>query len=183
MTAGTFGADFNLSEEVMLYSHDFELAANLGNLVQRILSLTVKLSEGRVPSEPAEEFFSLSDLSHNVTKAFDEYKINTGIELVFSTLRNTNKYLTDKAPWSSGTPEEKKKVIRTVLEAVYICGHFCSPVIPSTMNQLFKAIGKPMTSIDKLTWSNLIPGSQVTTTEKVLFERIQPNRFDKKNAN
>jgi len=101
---------------------------------------------------------------------------------LFSTLRNTNKYLTDKAPWSSGTLEEKKKVIRTVLEALYICGHFCAPVIPSTMNQFFKAIGTPMTTIDKLTWSNLIPGSQITTTEKVLFERIQPNRFDKKNT-
>jgi len=54
MTAGTFGADFNLSEEAMIYAHDFELGANLGNLVQRVLTLTVKLSEGRVPSEPAE---------------------------------------------------------------------------------------------------------------------------------
>jgi len=180
MSAGTFGADFNLSEEAMISTHDFELAANLGNLVQRALTLAVKYADGKVPSEQAEEFFSVSELTHNVTAAFDEFRINTGIELVFTTIKTTNKYLTDKAPWNTGSSEEKKGVVRTVLEALYICAHFCTPLLPTAMNHFFQAIGTPMTTFDKLNWANLVPGTQVHTTENVLFERIQLTRHDKK---
>jgi len=186
MSSATFGSDFNFSEDAMIRTNDYELAANLGNLVHRALSLTVKVFNSQVPLEDSEELYSIRELKTSVALEYDNFRIQSAIEIILTVLNITNKYLTDKAPWQiSGEDATKQKavILRSVLESLFICAHFCAPVIPNSMEKFFKAIGTPMTTLDKLnSWGNLKPGTQIYPMEQVLFERIQLSKFDQKQA-
>jgi methionyl-tRNA synthetase len=52
-------------------------------------------------------------------------------------VRQTNKYLTDAAPWKAHSDLEieltlrRPRVIRTILEALYVMAHLFLPFIPS----------------------------------------------------
>jgi len=167
----------------MINTHDFELAAAIGNLVQRCLTFVTKEFDGVIPNESYEEIFSVSELKAEVDAEFQKYRLQSAIERAFSRVKATNKYLTDEAPWLQKGDENKSKrakTVRTVLESIYICGHFFYPIIPTAMQQMYAALNTPMTTLDNLKgWGNLKPGTAIKPTTEVLFQRVQDPRWIK----
>lgn len=185
LSEGVFGSDFNFSEQALIRSNDFELAAALGNLVHRALSFS-KETDRKVPSEPCEEIFSVAELKQKIQAELDHFHLQNALFHAFTAVKLTNKFLTSEAPWNLKGPDvgpKRASILRTALEALYICGHFCAPFIPTSMELLFKALNTPMTTLDKLNgWGNLKPGTPIDQTKDVLFKRIQPTRNDQKES-
>jgi methionyl-tRNA synthetase len=187
MRDGVFGGDLSFNEESLISRHDAELQGTLGNLVRRALTLC-KYSDMTIPDvEPygEDEMFSLTTLKTKVEDHFNNFQIHSAIEVIFEQLRHVNDWLAKREPWKmkSDQLEEQKKIVRTVLEATYILGHFLSPVIPNSINAVFKDLNHPLVTLPEITgWHNLKPGTPVTVGE-LLFPRIGENRFEKHKAN
>jgi len=96
-----------------------------------------------------------------------------------------NKWLTDQAPWhlkGDETLAQRRSIVRTLLESLYILAHFVLPLMPDATNELFARLGTKPTNIPQLIkvgWSGLAVESAVTAGNP-LFPRIGENRFEKK---
>lgn len=177
MKTGIFGADFPHSNERLAQCNDSELQANVGNLVNRILKLTEKYCNRRIPEGTTENLIDLPTLTKNVTTAFDTYRIQDGIDFVVKELRLINVWLALKEPWKEGN--EKVNTIRTVLESLYIIGHFLLPIVPHSMTTMFESLNHSPVLLSELQSSNLITGKVITICEP-LFPRFLENSVTRK---
>lgn len=96
----TFGADFAFSEQHLQDRHDSELAANLGNLARRTLSLAGKYCDGKGPAAPATVLFDCDEVGREVEKEVGEFQIQKAIAYVFGKLADVNKWVTEQEPWN-----------------------------------------------------------------------------------
>ena len=172
----SFGQDFSFSESSLIARHNNELAATFGNLVSRVLNLTEKYSQGRIPDAESIPIFDLVALVKQIDRCFNTQEIEKVLQEVFSKLTLLNKWLTEQAPWSSRqedrTEEQRQRMIRTLLEGVYILAHFLEPFIPTAIAELFSRLGRKSTTIPLLSWSNLEAGGAIVVGES-LFPRIR----------
>lgn len=129
----------------------------------------VSLPEGPVP-------FAVSPLVEEVDNLFENFCIQEPIELIIGAAHDTNKYLTDHAPWAmKNNPQGRQRVVRAVLEAVYVLGHMLKAILPNTTERIFEKLNTPAkSSISTLSdrFDNLTPGTKVTVGE-ILFSKLQ----------
>lgn len=102
------------------------------------------------------------------------FSLSTAAELAICAIRDTNKFLTDQAPWHMKEELPKKECVRATLEAVYVAAHFLSPFIPNTALHIFCKLGTNPKPIWKLSegFDNLVPGTTVDVGE-ILFEKVE----------
>jgi methionyl-tRNA synthetase len=180
---GSFGLDINFNEASLIKRHDSELVANIGNMVQRCFKLCHIHTDDLVPIQPAMELFNIITLQEKVHTSLNNFKLQVVIEDIFSEFRNTNAWLTEKAPWKlkgDEHKEERNQIIRTLLESLVIFAHFLHPVLPTTAQIILDRLGYPLRHISTLNWKNLKPGNRVRTCGEYLFPRIGKTRHAKK---
>lgn len=103
----SFGSDGRFSPELFVERINLDLANNLGNLVNRTLTMINKYFEGIIPSHNQ----NMSDLDKNLrdllVKTVDEYealmddlKITESLAKVMELLGAANKYIEESEPWN-----------------------------------------------------------------------------------
>ena len=181
--ATNIGSDLNVSELDMITFHDHQLVAKFSNLVNRCLVLITKLNENMIPNDNIIELFSLDNLKLEIHNKLDTFKLKDILHIIFSHLDIVNKYLTESQPWLK--KNDYLSVLGTILEAIYILGHFLFPFIPGTINKLFGFLGVNMCdNIDNLTWNNLKSGYKLndyTILFKQIKTRIEITEIEKQN--
>lgn len=173
---GIFGTDFSYSCNRLIECHDFELQATIGNLVNRIFTLTVKYCDSRVPIGETENIIDLLQLTNIIENAIDNLRIQDAVEIAMNHMKLINNWLSLKKPWLKDN--EKANTIRTVLESLYIVGHFLLPIIPISMTIMFDSLGHNPTNIFGLKQINLIPGTKIVCCQQ-LFPRIMENSYNR----
>lgn len=145
MTTTQFGRDGNYSDEDFKAKVNSDLANNMGNLLNRSLSMLCKYFDGEIK----EEFIS-SDLKNStidakskLEKAFDEYKISEAAETIMNLVDETNKYVNDKAPW--GLAKEEKwdecgQVIYNTLETMRNTAVMIYPFCPNIAQDIWEQL-------------------------------------------
>eukprot|EP00920_Eleutheroschizon_duboscqi_P000687 GHVT01001854.1.p1 GENE.GHVT01001854.1~~GHVT01001854.1.p1 ORF type:complete len:943 (+),score=104.64 GHVT01001854.1:5575-8403(+) len=173
-----YGADLRFDVDNVIDLHNSELADVLGNLAHRATSLCAKFCDGKVPAISAPEGappFDVELLAEEVKQALHKFQLQEISEAVIAACKETNKYLTEWAPWSLSDFTLRQKVVRAVLEAVYVLAHFLDPIIPNAAGQLFHKLRTERTTVPKLSvwYDNLLPGTQVEIGD-ILFEKKKP---------
>mmetsp|Transcript_28568 Transcript_28568/g.44685 ORF Transcript_28568/g.44685 Transcript_28568/m.44685 type:complete len:531 (-) Transcript_28568:1188-2780(-) len=183
--ASPFGGDIPYSEESLATMHNAELADSLGNLMHRASNITKKYCEGKVPDLKASPSFDVLRLTVETATAFDTNNLQDAVMIILQAIKDTNKFLTEKAPWHIKADEAKgispddaarmqKEVCRSVLEAMYIVAHFLSPFIPDGAAKIFEKLGTKSVSIAKLSpnFDNLKPGTEIKVGD-ILYAKIE----------
>ena len=189
-SSATYGTDLNFSEPALIQMHNSELADVLGNLVHRALNLSHKYCGGVVPDVAHDsEFdspFDLNILKEDVVALSNACSIHLIAFKAMEAVRNTNKFLTEAEPWKMKGANEARRVavVRTTLEAIYVCAHFLGPIIPMAAQKIFNKLGtKPITLMElKADLYNLTPGTPLTVGD-ILFTKIEmpgENKDDEK---
>ncbi len=171
--------------------HDKELADNLGNFVNRVITLTHKYFGGQVPELKIDLQDKLADVTALVQRFSEEldafsFKAASQTFLEISTYGNT--YLQDVSPWNIYKENPDSPVIR---ECMFICLQIVGllslaahPFIPFTSPRFRKLIGLP--EVQNGDWAELLhklenglaivpAGHQVGEVE-VLFPKINDRR-------
>ena len=90
-------------------------------------------------------------LVRETCQAFEATALHRAAQLAELAVRQTNKYLTDAAPWKAHSDLEielrRPRVIRTILEALYVMAHLFLPFIPSGATRLLAALGHAKPSV------------------------------------
>mmetsp|Transcript_1624 Transcript_1624/g.4109 ORF Transcript_1624/g.4109 Transcript_1624/m.4109 type:complete len:683 (-) Transcript_1624:126-2174(-) len=175
-----FGDDVRFSEDSLRLMHNAELCDNLGNLVNRAVSL----SGGSVPASNAAVSlpFDLKELKVQVKEAFDTYRLSDAADLTIRAAAATNKWIADYAPWKMKAEDQQAQrsgCIRKLLEAVYVLAHFFAPFIPIAAEAIFAKVGQAARPIPELSdaFDNLVEGKEVKATS-LLFNQLEVKKVD-----
>ena len=144
-----------------------ELVAILGNFVNRVVVLTHKYFNGKIPDGNLD---SLPDFSIKITEALDQFNQRQGLEAFMEIARYGNKYLQDTAPWKlikDNTNQQKvADCILTCLHIVNEIGMYGKIFLPNTSQKIQKILNLKSYE-DKITHGHTIGESEL------LFEKIE----------
>jgi methionyl-tRNA synthetase len=151
MTTTSFGRDGNYSDEDFKNKVNADLANNLGNLLNRTLSMLVKYFDGEIKPKfiTAKENNELAGLAEKTTnivqEKFDNYAISDAAEAIISLVDCTNKYVNEKAPW--GLAKEEKitecgQVLYNVLETLRHVNVMIYPFTPNIAEDMWEQLGQ-----------------------------------------
>ncbi len=147
-----FGADGDFSEKSLLLRYNAELANNLGNLLQRTVTLVTKNFGGQLPTSPSPTHL-LSDLvplTTRITAAYDTLAFDDVLETAFSLMLRTNKYIDEQAPWKM-TADQKEQLATVLLECFSVLKALCVflfPFMPGKMNEMWEKLGEKTTLVE-----------------------------------
>lgn len=174
----TDDGDFTLDRFVDLYNSD--LANNLGNLVNRVFSMTERYLGGIVPRKSSDgEHFSekYSVMWEKYHDAVSEFNLKKAIEEVMLHVDDANKYIEDEKPWVVAKEDEEKlkDILYNLLEMLRHIANALYPFIPEASEKILKGLGQEILSKEFgniQLWGTLKDGIKL---EKVgqLFPRIE----------
>ena len=178
-----FGNDGNFSEEALISRTNTDLANNLGNLVNRTISMSHKYFSGIVTNPKVEEeidkdlITSVTALKAIVDKRMNELKVNEAIEEIMEVLRKCNKYIDDTTPWTLAKDETKTERLQTVLynllESIRICTILLTPFVPSTTSKILKQLNTKETSYKSIAKFGALELDLKLNNPEILFARIE----------
>jgi methionyl-tRNA synthetase len=146
-----FGRDGDYNEERFINIVNADLANDLGNLLNRTLKMIDKYCGGCVPDvNPADLDASYSlkisgeSLSDEVDRAYQALEFHTACQNTLSLVRDCNKFIDDRAPWTlfkQGEQVQVERVLYAILESVRLAAYLLSPIIPTLSTAIYTQIG------------------------------------------
>ena len=180
----TFGLDASFSEVGLAERINSDLANDLGNLLNRVLTMIGKYQDGVVTApgdlEPIDEDLKSAfvSLPENVTKQFDNLQFDRAVESVLEAVRKVNKYIADTEPFKLAKDESQAERLSTILytcvEALRCASILLDPIIPTKAQELRKQLGLETLYYDLGTaakWGDTPAGTQTQPGEP-LFPRV-----------
>lgn len=177
-----FASDGYYSKDLLIDAINSDLVNNLGNLVNRTISMAHKYFDGLVvnPNEDEEIDKELKkvvlNLNNSVTTKMDELKVGDAIELIFDALKRANKYIDETTPWLLAKDKSKQDRLRTVLynllETIRICAVYLQAFIPETAEKIFAQLNTKQTSFESSKEFGLLEQNIKLNDPIHLFDRI-----------
>lgn len=146
LAATPFDNDGDFSIEDFLPKVNAELANNLGNLVNRTLTLIDKNCGGTVPDRNPEHVIrsQANEIHVVVEKHMLQLEFAKALDAIFALLDQANKYLNDEAPWKlfkEGKTSEGEEVLFTCLEVIRRASMNIYPFTPKLAQDIWYQLG------------------------------------------
>lgn len=178
-----FGLDGNFSYNAMIHRINSDLGNDLGNLLQRTLTMIEKYFQGVMPAVPCadDELRKASqDTRDRVNREMDELQFSRALEVIWEFIGRANKFIEDRKPWvlakTSTARPQLAAVIGTLARAIKDISVFIYPFMPKTAAEIQRQLGiiednRPLC----LEFHQGIKEGTVSRKGKPLFPRIEPS--------
>jgi len=182
------GLDGEYSDEAFHRRYTSDLANDLGNLLNRVLTVAEKYSEGKVPnpSEMKEEDKALLEKTEETAKRVEEemekFNPSSALGSIWEVIQDANRYIDQQAPWNLTSDKERlNTVIYTLLEALRRISILLYAFIPDSAVKIQEQLGyqDPQFSWD-LIKDVKIPVGQKLNKGKILFPRVERKEKEEK---
>lgn len=178
-----FENDGVLNWDIATERNNSELANVLGNLVNRVVSMTNKYLGGEARdlhvTEPVDDELKAFVLAvpGKVSEKMDKLRVADAITEIFTLFKRCNKYVDETEPWVLGRDEANKDRLSTVLynliESITIGASLLSAFMPGTSKKILDQLGAEYRPLDKMDAFGLYKdGSRVTDKPEKLFARL-----------
>ena len=188
----TFGGDGDFSYEALLQRYESDLGNDLGNLLNRTVSMARQLPDSPLlPPRSAhaggdprsEEDVALQQAAldglRDATAAWEDFAPSRALEATWSTIRRANAYIDRTAPWKLAKAhawEDLRRVLANTCEVIRRAALMVSPAMPAAAREILRQIGREddFGRWPEPEWAGW-PGGNVSDP-KPAFPRLDPDR-------
>ncbi|WP_457803591.1 methionine--tRNA ligase [Staphylococcus aureus] len=117
-----FGSDGVFTPEAFVERTNFDLANDLGNLVNRTISMINKYFDGELPAyqgplhELDEEMEAMAlETVKNYTESMESLQFSVALSTVWKFISRTNKYIDETTPWVLAKDDSQKDMLGNVM--------------------------------------------------------------------
>ena len=145
-----YGGDGDFTWERFEEKYNADLANNLGNLVNRVASMTERYQQGRVRSTGGGALAAIAAESVSAYRAaMNVHALHEGAAAAFRLVSAANNYIAETQPWALAKDPAKADQLNGVLadtaEAVRIAATLLAPIMPSSCDGDPAAVGRRST--------------------------------------
>ncbi len=143
----------DMTVEGLVRRYNAELANDLGNLVNRTVSMSRRYLDGSLPGVETATAAADDELRQAAQRAatayaaaMDRLAFDEALGAVIDLTRSVNGYAESQSPWvlhRSGDGERVGAVLSAMAEACRILGHLMAPFTPAVARQLHDQLGVP----------------------------------------
>ena len=185
MAEMNLGQDANFSEDAFVRRYNADLANDLGNLLNRVTSMTHRYCAGKIPALPAGELDAESQAvrdtvlgaAEKLFASVEGMRPDQGLTEVLTAVKRVNKYFEVKQPWSlakAADPRELHVCLYVAAEALRILSQLLQPVMPAKMEALRSTLGlRGICTPDALRVFGNFPAGREVAEAGPLFPRIE----------
>ena len=147
----TFTSDGDFSRANLIRRHNDDLGNDLGNLLNRVVSMIGRYREGVVPAagEPGDLESDLREVATaaraDAARLIENWELDDALVAIWSLIRRANQYLEGRKPWSLAKSAENAALLDTTLytaaEATRVAAILIAPYMPTAANRIMAQLG------------------------------------------
>ena len=143
-----FGNDGDFSKSGMVNRINSDLANDLGNLCQRVLSFVYKNCNATVPRnmgftpDDSKLITHAYEILPKLREDYNSQLFNVALERVWGLVAGSNKYIDEQAPWKlrKTDPDRMHTVLYTLLEMIRCIGILLQPIMPGSSEKILNQL-------------------------------------------
>ncbi|WP_049506958.1 methionine--tRNA ligase [Streptococcus parasanguinis] len=178
------GSDGTFTPEDYVARINYELANDLGNLLNRTVAMINKYFGGQVPAYVENVTVFDADLAKVVEENIAEYhkQMNAvdyprALEAVWNIISRTNKYIDETAPWvlakEDGDKEQLAAVMAHLAASLRVVAHLIQPFMMNTSNAIMEQLGLGLDfDLENLTLAGFPENVTVVAKGTPIFPRL-----------
>ena len=174
----TLGGDGDFTYEALLQRYESDLGNDLGNLLNRTISMVLRYIGPDLPARPTESHDFASTILGETNLAWGAFKPSSALESIWKLVRFYNQGIDQSKPWVLAKDPAKSDELRQVLshccEALRWTALLVAPAMPRTSRAILHQLGR---AADQGTWPAQWGWPGATLMEPTpLFPRLDPER-------
>ena len=178
------GSDGTFTPEDYVARINYELANDLGNLLNRTVAMINKYFGGQVPAYVKNVTAFDAELAKVVEENIAEYhkQMNAvdyprALEAVWNIISRTNKYIDETAPWvlakEDGDKEQLAAVMAHLAASLRVVAHLIQPFMMNTSNAIMEQLGLGLDfDLENLTLAGFPENVTVVAKGTPIFPRL-----------
>ena len=180
-----FGSDGIFTPEDFVERVNFDLANDLGNLLNRTVSMINQYQNGMVApvTETEDEFAkSLRETAQatidNYYQKMDQLHFSQALDEIWKLISRANKYIDETTPWvlnKEGKKEELSRVMSNLAESLRLVALLIQPVMTESPAKMFAQLGLDLDNEEAnvLEWGGYSWDTKVTEKPTPIFPRLK----------
>jgi methionyl-tRNA synthetase len=157
-----FGQDGDYSDSAMIQRVNSDLANDLGNLVQRVLSFIYKNAGAQIPTpgeltgDDQEMLAKATHLQDILRQDMDSQALQAYCQHIWAVVGEANRYVDAQKPWSlrkSADPQDQARmgtVLYVLVEVIRHVAIYVQPLMPESASKILDQLGQQERAFEAL---------------------------------
>jgi len=177
-----FGNDGDFSKKSLQRRMNNDLANDLGNLVQRVLTIINKNLDGKLSKikqikENDKKIYEYpEELLKNIEKNYEKQEFHKVIENIWKLISKANKYVDESAPWQliKDDRERAGDVLNILVIIIAKIAIFLAPIMPDISENILNKIGLSIKNLtmEDISKNNFLNIDHIIKKPEIIFHKI-----------